>query len=353
MQKYEKEDNIYLNPVGLVNLSRYQKINKNKYKYYKKANLFNSCYMNASIQCLFRIDGFIKKIIQYNEGNLVLATKKLIYDMKKSNNNNQCSILDIKKAMGEKDEKYNDDFQEDANEFITNYLNYLIKETKDTIKIDWICNKSDEGFFNKFCQKFFKRNGTSFIIDLFYGVFRIEYYCKKCEAIFNIKFSSFNILEIPITEKHSFESDEPLNVQNLIENYISEKDVKGEICAKCRMDVRMKTSINSLPKCLIIYFNKEDYKAGSNKITISKTINMENYVYDKSLIKDNNYYYNLKGIIFYSNYSSDYGHYKAACLVNGIDDEGWYYFDDNDIQADKYLLRIYNNENPCLLFYEK
>ena len=118
MQKYEKEDNIYLNPVGLVNLSRYQKINKNKYKYYKKANLFNSCYMNASIQCLFRIDGFIKKIIQYNEGNLVLATKKLIYDMKKSNNNNQCSILDIKKAMGEKDEKYNDDFQEDANEFI-------------------------------------------------------------------------------------------------------------------------------------------------------------------------------------------------------------------------------------------
>ena len=126
-QNYKEEEKIYLNPVGLANLSRYQRINN--YKSFKKASLFNSCYMNASIQCLFRIDGFVKKIIQANEGSLVLATKKLIYDMQKPNNNyNQCSVLDIKKAMGEKNEKYNDEFQEDANEFITNYLNYLMRK---------------------------------------------------------------------------------------------------------------------------------------------------------------------------------------------------------------------------------
>ena len=353
MQNYEKEEKIYLNPVGLVNLSRYQRINN--YKSYKKSNLFNSCYMNASIQCLFRLDEFVKKIIQYDEGSLVLATKKLIYSMQKPNNKKQCSVLDIKNAMGEKDEKYKDECQEDANEFITNYLNNLIEETNDdSVEINWICKEEDEEYFNKFYQKFFKRNRNSFIIDLFYGVFRTEYYCKKCKSTFNTKFSSFNILEIPASEIHSFKNIEPLYVQNLIENFISEKDDSGEYCTECKADVTMKTSINSLPKCLIIYLNKDDYHDSSNKINIPKTINMENYVYDKSLIKDENYYYHLKGIIFYSNYSSKCGHYKATCLVNNIDNEKkWFYFDDNNIKTDKNLLRIYDDENPCLLFYEK
>ena len=352
MQNYEKEEKIYLNPVGLVNLSRYQRINN--YKSYKNSNLFNSCYMNASIQCLFRIDEFVKKIIQYDEGSLVLATKKLIYNMQKPNNKKkQCSVLDIKNAMGEKDEKYNDEFQEDANEFITYYLNNLIEETNDdSVEIDWICKEEDKQYFNKFYQKFFKRNRNSFIIDLFYGVFRTEYYCKKCNSTFNTKFSSFNILELPVIEKNSF--DEPLYVQNLIENFISEKDDRDEICMECKTDITMKTSINTLPKCLIIYFNKDDYQDSTNKINIPKTINMENYVYDKSLIKDNNYYYHLKGIIFYSSYLSKGGHYKAACLINNIDNEKkWYYFDDNDVKIDKNLLRIFDDENPCLLFYEK
>ena len=350
--KSDKEQKIYLHPVGLVNLSRYQRINN--YKSFKNTSLFNSCYMNASIQCLFRIDGFVKKILQYDEGNLVLATKKLIHNMQNPGNKfNQCSVLEIKKAMGEKDEKYDDEFQEDANEFIINYLNYLIEETKDFVKINWICQNGDEEYFYKFYQKFFKRNGSSYFIDLFYGVFRTEYYCKKCKDIFNIKFSSFNILEIPVTEKYSFKNNEPLNVQNLIENFISEKDDMGEICSKCKITVKMKTSINSLPKCLIIYFNRDNYQDGNNKITIPKTINMKNYVFDQSLIKDNNYYYNLKGIIFYSNYSSKFGHYKAACLVNNIDEEKWYYFDDNDVKIDKNFLRIYDDENPSLLFYEK
>ena len=236
MQNYEKEEEIYLNPVGLVNLSRYQRINN--YKSYKKYNLFNACYMNASIQCLFRIDKFVKNIIQYNKGSLVLATKELISDMQKPNNKkNLFSVLGIKNAMGEKDEKYKDEYQEDANEFITNYLNNLIEETNDdSVEIDWICKEEDEEYFKKFYQKFFKRNRNSFIIDLFYGVFRTEYYCKKCESTFNTKFSSFNILEIPASENPSFWNNEPLYVQNLIENFISEKDDKEEICEECKTE---------------------------------------------------------------------------------------------------------------------
>jgi len=59
--------------------------------------------------------------------------------------------------MGEKYEKYINDNQEDANEFISNYLNCLIEETKDNIDINWIYKKGDEEFFNKFYQKFVKK----------------------------------------------------------------------------------------------------------------------------------------------------------------------------------------------------
>lgn len=84
-KKNGKEEKIKLNPIGLVNLSRYQKINN--YKSFNKTSLLNSCYMNASIQCLFRIDRFVNNIIKYDGGNLILSTKQLIYDMQKPNNN--------------------------------------------------------------------------------------------------------------------------------------------------------------------------------------------------------------------------------------------------------------------------
>ena len=65
---------------------------------------------------------------------------------------------------------------------------------------------------------------------------------------------------------------------------------------------------------------------------------------------DGDFFYHLKGIVFYSDFSKKIGHFKSACLVNN---EKWYYFDDNTYETDKDLLRIYENENPSILFYEK
>lgn len=88
----EEEEQFNISPVGLVNLSRYQKIKG--YNYYKTTNLFNSCYINARIQCLFRFDGFINKIKKYDsyKGDLVRATQNLIHQMQISKNkkNKQC-----------------------------------------------------------------------------------------------------------------------------------------------------------------------------------------------------------------------------------------------------------------------
>jgi len=249
--------------------------------------------------------------------------------------------------MGEKYEKYINDNQEDANEFISNYLNCLIEETKDNIDINWIYKKGDEEFFNKFHQKFVKKKGISFIVDLFYCLFRTESYCSKCKHTYSIKFNSFNILELPVKqEKYNFLNNKQLDMRDILKDFISEKNKENDICTKCKRELKIKTSINSLPNCLIIYFNKDYSDNITYTFDVPKAFNFENFIYDKSLSDDNNYIYDLKGIIFYSKFSKNIGHYKAACLGN---DKKWYYFDDNHFEVDKNMLRVYEDENPTIL----
>lgn len=159
------------------------------------------------------------------------------------------------------------------------------------------------------------------------------------------------MLELLIDEEENNEQyKESIDMRDLIRNYISEKVNEEEICYKCKINTVIKTTINSLPKCLIIFFNRDYSKNKHNKIEIQKTINFEKFVYNKSLIKDNNFFYHLKGIIYYSNFSDKSGHYKSACLVNN---EKWYYFDDRKCEIDRGLLKINETENPVFLFYEK
>ena len=348
--KYEYENDseeIKIYPVGLINLSRIQKI-KN-YNYYKKLNLYNTCYINASIQCLFRLDKFVKNLLKCEKGNLVLATKNLINSMQsKYNEIRQCTVLEIKKAMGEKDEIYKYDEQQDINEFISNYLNNLIEETNNTGKKTWKYMNYDKNDFFKFYNKFIKRKGNSFILDLFYGLLRTQNYCKKCKHNFSIKFNSYNIIELPIIQSNN--NSQTLDLRVLLNNYISERKSKNEYCSVCKSEVTIKTSLYSLPKCLIIYFNRGSSNQYINKINIQKSINLENYIYDKSLNDDGDFFYHLKGVVFYSDFSAKIGHFKAACLVNN---EKWYYFDDNTYETDRDFLRIYEDENPSILFYEK
>ena len=348
------EDKIEIFPCGLINFSRITQKVKKKY-YNKYSNLYNVCYINSTIQCLFRLDEFVKNILKCDKGNLTIATQSLIYKMQNIDKiKDYCSVSEIKYAMGEYEEIYKNDNQEDVNVFISDYLNYLIEETKYSKingKINWFCLEKDKEYFNKFYNNYIKRKGNSFILDLFYGITRREEKCKKCNYTFSVKFNPFNMLELLIDEEENNEQyKESIDMRDLIRNYISEKVNEEEICYKCKINTVIKTTINSLPKCLIIFFNRDYSKNKHNKIEIQKTINFEKFVYNKSLIKDNNFFYHLKGIIYYSNFSDKSGHYKSACLVNN---EKWYYFDDRKCEIDRGLLKINETENPVFLFYEK
>ena len=342
--EYSSKECVY--PVKLMNLSRAD--NKTE-KYYIKqdiCNIYNVCYMNSSIQCLFHLKDFIHNILSCKGGKLIDATTNLLKDMLKLKNKGRIlSVTKIKEEMGEKFKIYDEDNQEDAKVFIVNYLDILHKEISDknnTQKIIPKYNEDDKECFIKFYYKFCNKKGSSFIIDLFYGILRTKKYCIDCKILFSKNFSSFNILELPIYDL-SINNNSVLDFYDILKSYISPKTICNLTCGKCGKQVVSLTEIYFLPKYLIICFGRYfDEVFIGNSIKFPKIIDFKKFLINEI---DNNYIYNLKSIIFYRKIGKN-GHYSASCLNNN----NWIYFDDQYVgEFDQNSF----NEIPIILFYEK
>lgn len=355
MDNLNKNNKLYIPPVGLLNLSRKDKKNKTNYN---NLYLYNTCYINSSLQCLFRLDEFINNILNCSGGNLTNASVELINNMRNfyKKNKKNLSVSGIKEAMVEIDNKYEENNPEDANEFISNYLNGILNETANKSKISKINqielnDEFDKEAFTNFYNKFYKKKGSSFILDLFNGILRTRSYCKNCDTTFSIRFNAYFILELSIfdlLEKNNNESNESLKINKILENFISEKEVSNTICSICKNNTYTKTDIYTLPKYLIIYFERNDGNDYiKNDIEVAKTINFYNFLKNKNL-EQSDYIYNLRAVIYYSFFDDKNGHYTSSCHIGNK----WYYFDDINFESEKNFY-MYNEDYPVLLFYEK
>ena len=83
--------------------------------------------------------------------------------------------------------------------------------------------------YEKFYNKFYKRKGYSFLLDLFYGNYITETYCKKCNKK-SIKFSAFNMIELPIYQLAKHNEDNSLDIYQILNSYFSESKIHGKTC---------------------------------------------------------------------------------------------------------------------------
>jgi ubiquitin C-terminal hydrolase len=335
-------------PVKLLNLSRVNRKIENYYIKNEISNLYNACYMNSSIQCLFYLNDFINIIINYKGGNLTNATINLIYDMTNIKYKEKLFyVSEIKKAMGEKIEIYKENNQEDANEFISNYLELLHKEisNKNTSREIMISIKSEEDkeSFLQYYNKFSIKKGNSFILDLFYGILLTKKYCN-CKT-HSKSFSSFNLLELPIyTSLLDYKNS--MQLEDILNTYISSNKISNEFCEHCKGQIFSQTTFYVLPKYLIIYFGRKNGDNFiENKIDFPKEIDLKKYL-NQEIRKDSfDYIYYLKSFIVHRSFGKK-GHYSSY-LRNG---NNWIYCDDHYIEKyeKKFLTGI-----PIILFYEK
>lgn len=315
--------NINIPHVGLLNLSRetynqyyyfdYNNIYDNNY------NIYNVCYMNSCIQCLFHLNKFTDFILESTGKNLIRASKNLLLGMKENKKN--LSVSEIKNAMSEIDERYKQNNQEDANEFISIYLDGLFGESADKINLvkmlhfdDIYDNNAYENFYNKFYLK----KGSSPILKLFYGILKYEKICNFCKSKISIRFSSYNMIELPIYDLAKNNKNKTLELTDIFNNYLEKYRNKNEICPYCKYnnEIYNKNYILTFPKYLIFYFGR----------TVgNEYINNDIHFYDAIF---ENHIFKLKGVVYYLSFGYKSGHYTALCECGNE----WYYFDDNIAQ---------------------
>jgi ubiquitin C-terminal hydrolase len=315
--------------------------NENENEEIKLFGLYNprfNCYLNSSLQSFFHLKTFnsiIKKYTFNQNCKLTNEYIKLLNQIEKGKK--ELDPRGIKKILSEEEEKYKYENQQDANEFVTLFLNEMMKEVKgigiDNIeKIDSPKDEMIKGVFEKFERRFFGKN-QSFLTYLFYGRYKIENFCLNNHLI-KVNFQKYNMIDIPSNNINS-------PIEDLLKKYQEKKIINSQIyCDECGLieQYYSKTTIYHLPYYIILFLDNPIKKLDNNILEVNKFFEGE---------KVNNDVYELISVVGYSgNFKS--GHYIAKCKVSK---NKWYEFSDSyyhEINSSSIV-----NDRDVILFFQK
>ena len=179
-------------------------------------NLGNTCFMNSSIACLsncieltcyFLSGDYIKDINKENKngmgGKLAESWGELLQEYWVEHTR-VGDPTNFKKIFGQKIKRFSGFSQQDSNEFIDLFLDYLNEDLKSTNNNKYLElkekgeNETDKECSKRYWDYYLKRN-DSIVTDLFCGQLKCTLTCPKCNLI-NITFDPFNTLNLSIPE---------------------------------------------------------------------------------------------------------------------------------------------------------
>ena len=177
-------------------------------------NLGNTCFMNSSIACLsncteltyYFLKGDYKRDINEENnlgmrGDLAKSWGELLHQYWVEDTR-VGDPSDFKSTIGRKAVRFRGYGQQDSNEFMSVFLDYLNEDLNRTTKKQYIEMKekgkdeSDEDCAKRYWDCNLKRN-DSIITDLFCGQFKSTITCPDCGFI-NITFDPFETLNLPM-----------------------------------------------------------------------------------------------------------------------------------------------------------
>ena len=268
-------------------------------------NLGNTCFMNSSIACIsncteltyYFLSGEYKKDINKENklgmgGKLALSWGNLLqqYWVEKTRVGNPA---EFKKTLGNKVAMFRGFGQQDSNEFMNFFIDYLNEDLNATTQKPYIEleskkeSETDEECAKRFWESNLKRN-DSIITDLFCGQYKSTIVCPECGNI-NITFDPFNTLTLPLVNKN----EENNNINDEYE-YIDEFHIfyvpKYSLRKPIRIEIKNILKNVTLDELFKTLSNKRDfiYKDLINEIFYTKIENtkLEDFIEDISEIED-------------------------------------------------------------------
>jgi len=216
--------------------------------------------------------------------------------------------------------------QNDAHEFLINFLDLLIKNTPVKFKI----NETDIPW-KKSWDNFLINNSSSFTKH-YHGQTKTTIKCCKCKTIKYIfeEFNSIN-LNIPINT--------PQPLIDIFKKYL-EKETQDdednlyycETCKKKTVSLK-KISLNILPNKLIVVLKRYTFTGTKILSEIEYPLELSIKESSSELIKN----YKLECIVNHNGNLFD-GHYTTSININGV----WYFFDDESV----FIINSLNQNNP-------
>ncbi|KAF9224073.1 cysteine proteinase [Gyrodon lividus] len=334
-------------------------------------NLGNTCYMNATIQCLsatvpfarFFTDGRWRGAVNMlnplgTKGSLVTAFANILYDMSHSELPHLNPVA-FRKSICSHAAQFSGSDQHDSQEFLTFLLDGLHEDLNRVLtkpsngltpeRESELENLPQQVASEQEWEVYRKRN-DSLIVDYFQGQFRNRMECLTCHHT-STTYNSFMYLSLPVPSPKSLSK---LSLHSCLDAFVKEEVLeKSEAwhCPKCKA-LRKATknlSLSRLPPVLLIHLKRFSIKGHfTDKIETVvdfplRGLDLTNYMPHTSNMLNGSgnptsanvndprvqvppYRYDLYGVTNHFGSLSN-GHYTAFVASRG----GWLYCDDSRV----------------------
>ena len=299
-------------------------------------NIGQTCYMNATLECLSNIEELTVYILNYNflAANPLSKPLSLFYwDLLRNLFFPNEEVKKVKyfaphffKQIIGKNPLFQGFHAADSKDLLFYILETIHDELNmpnNNINNNINYNNVNMGDKNQVFALFmndFISNNNSIISNLFYGFFETSLQCLTCRNI-KYSFQSFNIEIIPLIKAHQYKlqkyhnNSKPLNINDALESLAQNEKFVGDnmiYCNDCKglTEAIHQQKIFRTPRYLIIVLNRgkgnKDYQG---EFEFSSQLDLTNLVTDPSSPKQ----YFLTGVISHIGESGSSGHFIAFC----------------------------------------
>ena len=327
-------------------------------------NVGDTCYINATLQCLFSFKSFRENIAsEYTESTdvpLIAPLKRLLTHNRHSRGD---SIESFVTALDntQKDSSFDFRQQHDMNEFLMIFYDKLNTEIYEKHPNDYTNHVPHEHIMKK-VTPFMKKAIDSWMLltmkeqtwfhKMTTGQFVVQNKCgnDKCHKI-NHNFEPYKTLDISIC------SGSNPSIKNSLMEYFAMKTVNDptetkfvRLCSKCNKSEISEQSCKLiiLPEILVISLKRYD-TVNNRLVKIKQGVKINSHIsMNEYSITGKTETYRLKACANHVG-SLGAGHYTAYSLH----DKQWYKFDDNQKPKEIDGIDQINSTSVYVLFYEK